>query len=77
MPETIATSKRRSTRTQAEREQYRKPQPRSATTGRKCRFVTFPGTPQERPCGKSTGTNYFFCKQHHEHVDDYNVGAIQ
>ena len=77
MPETIAMIKRTRHRSQAEREQYRKPQTRSATTSRKCIYTVYPGTPQERPCGKSTGKNWFFCKAHHGQVDDYNGEAIQ
>ena len=75
-PALIIHEKRRRTRSEAERAQYRKPGARSAKTGRKCIYTMYPGTDQERPCGRSTRKNWFFCKAHHGLVDDYNGEAI-
>jgi hypothetical protein len=40
---------------------------------RYCRYV-----PQgsNKPCGKPTGENFFFCKIHHEEVDDYGMETL-
>ena len=39
-------------------------------TGRRCRFVIGRGEGKDIPCGKSTGKNWFFCKQHFSQVED-------